>query len=176
MKHTGETGAGDTVNTKKYNVRFSAADVVIILLLIISVASIIIRCVSDSASFGSKTDSCRVEFNAAEVRYTTYDALEAGGDVYLGDELIGRLVEQPAYSPAVLHTSGADGAPIDVHYPENTKIEINGAIECELVATDGGYVTPKGVHIAPGCELTLKFRTVDLTVTVTSLTNISTDK
>ena len=30
MKHTGETGAGDTVNTKKYNVRFSAADVVII--------------------------------------------------------------------------------------------------------------------------------------------------
>ena len=34
MKHTGETGAGDTVNTKKYNVRFSAADVVIILLMI----------------------------------------------------------------------------------------------------------------------------------------------
>ena len=94
MKHTGETGAQDTVNTKKYNVRFSAADVVIILLLIISVASIIIRCVSDSASFGGKTDSCRVEFNAAEVRYTTYDALEAGGDVYLGDELIEQVMTE----------------------------------------------------------------------------------
>lgn len=173
MKRESTGGANDAVNTKKKNIRFGAADVVIILLVIISVASIIIRSVSDSAQFGEKRDECRLEFTASAVRYTTYDALESGGDVYLGDELIGKLVEQPAYSPAVLHTVGDDGAPIDVHYPENTQIDINGTLECALVLTDGGYVTPKGVHIAPGCELTLRFRTVDLTVTVVGMTKIN---
>ena len=64
----------------------------------------------------------------------------------------------------------------DVHYPENTLIDISGIIECDLVSTDGGYVTPDGVHLAPGCTVTLRLRTVDLTVTVTKLAPSGTAK
>lgn len=173
MKYDESTG---TARSEKSKVRFGAADIVIILLLLISVASVVIRSVSDSNVFSCKTDKCRLEFTASEIRYTTYDAIETDTDVYLGDELIGKLSSQPAYSPAVLHTTGDDGAPIDVHYPENTLIDISGIIECDLVSTDGGYVTPDGVHLAPGCTVTLRLRTVDLTVTVTKLAPSGTAK
>ena len=93
MKYDESTG---TARPEKSKVRFGAADVVIILLLLISVASIVIRSVSDSTVFSRKTDKCRLEFTASEIRYTTYDAIETGTDVYLGDELIGKLSSQPA--------------------------------------------------------------------------------
>lgn len=161
---------------KKSNVKFGAMDVVIILLVLVSVASIVIRKVSDSADFRKNTDECRLEFAATEVRYTTFDYLEPETDVYIGNELIGRLAPQPTFSPSVLHTAGADGAPLDVHYPENTYIDISGAVNCYLVPTNGGYVTPGGIHLAPGSVITLKLRTVDITVTVVSLTKTEAKK
>lgn len=169
MKRTDNAGSAEK---KKSNIRFGAADVVIILLVLISVASVVIRSVSDNSSFRSKTDECRLEFVATEVRYTTFDYLEPETDVYIGNELVGRLAAQPTFSPSVLHTAGADGAPIDVHYPENTFIDISGAVSCSLVPTEGGYLTPAGVHLAPGSVITLRLRTVDITVTVTSLTKV----
>lgn len=149
--------------------RFGAADVVIILLIVLAVASIILRSVSDSAIFGSETARCMVEFSAEDIRYTTFDFIETGADVYVGDDLIGRLAAGTVFSPSILHTNGADGAPTDVHYPENTLIDISGTVECELIKTDGGYVTKSGTHIAPGCTLTFKMKTVDLLVTVTGI-------
>ena len=154
---------------RKNKIRFGAADLVIILLVLISVASIVVRSVSDNAAFRSKTENCTVQFLAEEVRYTTFDLLEPGTDVYLDDELIGKLATGVSYSPSVLHASGADGTPIDVHYRENTLIDISGMLECALVSTDGGFVTPGGVHLAPGCVITLKLRTVDLHVTITGV-------
>ncbi len=150
-------------------VRFGATDIAIILLVIISVASIVIRMVSDSASFGKETEECVLQFEAVQVRYTTYDALEAEGDVYIGDRLLGKLSSQITYAPSALHTFDDVGAPVDVHYPENTLIDITGEVECSLVKTEGGYVTADGIHLAPGTEITLKLRTVDLKVTVISL-------
>lgn len=151
--------------------RFGAADVVIILLIVLAVASIILRSVSDSATFGSETAHCTVEFSGTDIRYTTFDFIETGADVYVGDDLIGQLAAGTVFSPSVLHTNGADGAPTDVHYPENTLIDVSGVIDCELIKTDGGYVTKSGTHIAPGCTLTLKMKTVDLLVTVTGISD-----
>lgn len=157
--------------------RFGAADVVIILLLILAVASVILRSVSDSAIFGSETARCTVDFSASDIRYTAFDFMETGADVYVGDDLIGQLSAGAVFSPSVLHTYGADGAPTDVHYPENTLIDISGTIDCELIKTTGGYVTESGTHIAPGCTLTLKMKTVDLFVTITGITDApQTDK
>lgn len=155
----------------KGRARFGAADVVIILLIVLAVASVILRSVSDSAVFGSETAHCTVEFSASDIRYTAFDFIETGADVYVGDDLIGQLSAGAVFSPSVLHTYGADGAPTDVHYPENTLIDISGTIDCELISTAGGYVTSSGTHIAPGCTLTLKMKTVDLFVTVTGISD-----
>ena len=53
MKYDESTG---TARSEKSKVRFGAADIVIILLLLISVASVVIRSVSDSNVFSRKTD------------------------------------------------------------------------------------------------------------------------
>ncbi len=160
-------GIGDGKHAK-----FGAVDVVIILLVGIAVASVILRCMSDITLFASETTRCTVEFSATDIRYTVFDYIETGTDVYVDDDLIGQLSAGAVFSPSVLHTYETDGTPTDVHYPENTLIDISGTIDCRLIKTDGGYVTESGTHIAPGCTLSLKMKTVDLWVTVTGITDV----
>jgi hypothetical protein len=152
---------------KENRIRFGVLDAVILIVVIAVAASMILRYTADSVLFGYKTETYTVTFKASGVRYSSVDVIATESELFVGNgKLLGRFTHSPTVTPMLTYESDNAGNLIACYYPDNTLVDIITEIECELIDKNGSVMTTDGVHIAPGVELEVSTRFVDLTVEI----------
>ncbi len=162
--------AKDSTNQSRR--KFGVVDIVIVVAILAIIISGVLRYTLDEGVFTRNDVTCGVKFRVTSVRYSTYDMLEENEKVFLSDfELLGTL-SSLNITPAVFYAENEAGDIISVHYPENTLVDINGEIVCDLSVNGGRYTAANGTHICPGAVLELHTDAVDLVVVVTEVSVI----
>ena len=149
--------------------KFGVIDVIIIVAILAIIISGVLRYTLDEGVFTRNAVTCGVKFRVTSVRHSTYDMLAENEKVFLSDfELLGTF-SSLNITPAVFYAENEEGEIISVHYPENTLVDINGEILCELSVNGGRYTAANGTHICPGAVLELHTGAVDLVAVVTEV-------
>lgn len=152
--------------------RIGVMDVIIIIAIVAIIFAGVMRYAIDERLFVQNDTACSVSFRVTSVRYSTYDMLEENEEVYLADFESFGTFSSLNLTPAVFYAEDENGQLIPVHYPENTLVDIDGEILCELSSSSGRYTAADGTHICSGAVLELHTDTVDMTVVVTGVTPI----
>ena len=152
--------------------KIGVIDVVIIVAVLAIILTGVLRYALNEGLLTQNDTACSVGFRVTSVRYNTYDMLDENENVFLSDfELLGTL-SSINITPAVFYAENAEGELISVHYPENTLVDIDGEILCELSVNGGRYTAANGTHICAGAVLDLHTDTVDMTVVVTKVNTV----
>ncbi len=150
-------------------VKLGVLDIVIIVALLLSIACIAARgLITPTITLGDG-DICNISFKAEYVRYTTFDMLESGRDVYTpSGELLGVLGDM-SYVPSAFSAEDKNGDMIEVHYPEDTLIDITGTINATLYQSDGRFMLKDGQRLTLGEELVISTGLCDLKLVITEI-------
>lgn len=155
--------------TTKVRCKFGVMDLVIIVAVLAIILTGVFRYTLDKGLFTQNDTACSVGFRVTSVRYNIYDMLDENEKVFLSDFEFFGTISSVNITPAVFYAENEEGELISVHYPENTLVDIDGEILCDLSVNDGRYTAANGTHICAGAVLELHTDTVDMTVVVTKV-------
>lgn len=165
-----------TENTKKLP-RFGALDAFIILVVIVLIVGIFFRYrLLDVLNAQQNLSDYSVSFYVDNLRYTTPDYINVGDVVYFEDSgaELGVITKESdtnqkpyTVAPATETFTDSNGNIIDVHYPNETRVSINGKMICSAqVSETGGILVNGNTYIAPGQTINVKTELVTMTIQV----------
>lgn len=168
-KETRKVKKKDEKNEK--TLKIGVIDVVIVVVLLALIVTSVLRFTAEKGVFVKNTKTYEISFSVKCAPYSVFELIEEGNTVFLdGGNILGDVIGISA-NPAVFYARSGDEI-IKAYYPENTYCDVSGLMTAELVDRDGRLVTPGGDHICAGAEIVLHTRTVDVLVTVTSVTPV----
>ncbi|MBQ7380500.1 MAG: DUF4330 family protein [Clostridia bacterium] len=144
-------------------------DFVVILLVLICLASAIIRIRRvDLFNQGDDLEQHEIYFSVTDISYTSEDALVIGDTFTLSDNktVLGTLQSVDSVLPSTLYVSDIDGNVLSVNYPESTRIDVTGTVLSLGKMTDSGYLLGGTTYIAPGRAYTVQSEHMDFTLKI----------
>lgn len=154
-------------NVKKNAAHFNIIDLVIVIIVLACIAGVVFRHFSTkNVDNGEAPEKAKISFLVNDVRYTSADFFIGGDTVYTEEEGIklGELMKGFTITPAEDYVTDFNGNTVKVNYPENTRIDVRGAILSEGKWRDGSFFIDGNTYIAAGRKL--KVCTAHLTVTL----------
>ncbi len=164
--------------------RFSALDVVIILLVIVAVVGIYFRYnIVDMITNAKDLKQYTVAYTIENVRSSTPDYLNVDDEVYFASngEKLGTLifasdnkvVVKSDYASETLRKP--DGEIIEVFYPDmDTRVKATGSLNCEgRYSSEGRFLVNGSTHIAMGQYVDVKTEYVTVTIRIDNITLVS---
>ena len=158
---------------------FNVIDAVIIILVIAVALGIYSRFnVIETLWAKVESEKYAVSFSVKDIRYTTASYVSVGDKVYFSDngELFGTIMSESenvnalSITPASKHFTDSDGNVVEVFYPNDTRIDVRGRIECiGYYNDDGGFTVDGRKYLAPGQTVDVRTELVTVTITVTSI-------
>ena len=173
-----------TVDSVKKVPRFSALDLVIILLVIVAVVGIYFRTtIIDFISNARDLKEYTVSYTIDNVRYTTPNFISVDDKVYFASsgEQFGVLTTASENMSALDTTLPSEnfttttGEIIEVFYPNNeTRVKAMGRLVCEgRYANDGRFLVNGSTHIAMGQYIDVKTDYVTVTIRIEDIVAVS---
>ncbi|MBR6679975.1 MAG: hypothetical protein IKL59_01810 [Clostridia bacterium] len=165
----------DKIKTEKSKKlpRFGALDAFIILVVIVIIVGVFFRYrLLDVLNAQQNLSDYNVSFSVENVRYTTPDYINIGDVVYFKDSgaELGVITNESenmgafTVAPASEMFTDSNGNMIEVHYPNETRVSINGKMICSAqVSETGGILINGNTYLAPG-------QTVDVTTELVTMT------
>lgn len=165
----------DKIKTEKSKKlpRFGALDAFIILVVIVIIVGVFFRYrLLDVLNAQQNLNDYNVSFSVENVRYTTPDYINIGDVVYFKDSgaELGVITNESenmgafTVAPASEMFTDSNGNMIEVHYPNETRVSINGKMICSAqVSETGGILINGNTYLAPG-------QTVDVTTELVTMT------
>ena len=165
----------DKIKTEKSKKlpRFGALDAFIILVVIVIIVGVFFRYrLLDVLNAQQNLSDYNVSFSVEIVRYTTPDYINIGDVVYFKDSgaELGVITNESenmgafTVAPASEMFTDSNGNMIEVHYPNETRVSINGKMICSAqVSETGGILINGNTYLAPG-------QTVDMTTELVTMT------
>ena len=165
----------DKIKTEKSKKlpRFGALDAFIILVVIVIIVGVFFRYrLLDVLNAQQNLNDYNVSFSVENVRYTTPDYINVGDVVYFKDSgaELGVITNESenmgafTVAPASEMFTDSNGNMIEVHYPNETRVSINGKMICSAqVSETGGILINGNTYLAPG-------QTVDVTTELVTMT------
>ncbi len=128
-------------------------DFVVILLILICVASAVIRVRQiDLFNKNSDLEEYEIYFSVTDIAYLSEDALVIGDTVTLceNEAVLGKLQSIDSVLPSTMYVKDSDGNVLSVNYPESTRIDVTGTVLSLGQMTENGYFLGGTIYIAPG--------------------------
>ena len=165
----------------KSGIRFRALDFVIIILVILVVVGVYFRYnILDMLTGNKNLSEYTVSFEIKDIQYKTENYINVGDKVYYydsGDE-IGTIITASTNSDNALIRTPAiksfvpDGGnqAVEVAYPENTRIDASGRIQCKgSFSEESGFLLGGTDSISPGDVISVKTALVTVDIIVTDI-------
>ena len=176
MKHQNTNQAQKTKSPH----RFRAMDAVIILLVLIAVVGIYFRYnLLDTFSAKQDLEKYTVTFSIENIRYTTPEYFSYGDEVYLADtkDVFGTLINASDDSEIVWRKTPAyetvlneEKQLIDVYYPENTRVTVQGRLLCKgTYSEDGGFLLNGSRYVSAGQTISVQTEMVSVDLLILNI-------
>ena len=159
--------------------RFGALDAFIILVVIVAIVGVFFRYrLLDILTAQQNLSDYTVSFSVDNVRYTTPDYINVGDVVYFKDSgaELGVITNESenmgafTVAPATETFTDSNGNIIDIHYPNETRVSINGKLICSAqVSETGGILINGNTYIAPGQTIDVTTELVTMTIRVNAV-------
>ncbi len=157
--------------------RFGALDAFIILVVIVLIVGIFFRYrLLDVLNAQQNLSDYSVSFSVDNLRYTTPDYINVGDVVYFEDSgaELGVITKESdtnqkpyTVAPATETFTDSNGNIIDVHYPNETRVSINGKMICAAqVSETGGILVNGNTYIVPGQTINVRTELVTMTIQI----------
>ena len=171
----------DKIKTEKSKKlpRFGALDAFIILVVIVIIVGVFFRYrLLDVLNAQQNLNDYNVSFSVENVRYTTPDYINVGDVVYFKDSgaELGVITNESenmgafTVAPASEMFTDSNGNMIEVHYPNETRVSINGKMICSAqVSETGGILINGNTYLAPGQIVDVTTELVTMTIQINNI-------
>ncbi len=146
----------EKIKDKRTSPRFGVMDVVIILLVLVSVVGVYFRYnIIDLISSTKKLQSYTVSYSIENMRSTTTECMDVGDNIYFANdgELLGSFISGSdntglfsSRTPTTRTFTKSNGEIIDVLYPNENRIDVQGRFVCEGRYSDDGSFLVNGTR------------------------------
>ena len=156
--------------------RFNILDAVVILLLAGAAAGIMLRySIAENMGKKSRQQEALIEFVAAEVRESTYDAFVIG-DKFIwkqNGKTVGTLEKRSSRAAeAIIRNSNFEM----VKAANPARFDVTGTLKAYGVFTGDGFMLDGTQYIGPGKEMILQSKNITVTVTITKVTEVKAEE
>lgn len=161
-------------------VKFKALDVVILILILTAVVGVYFRYnILDTLTGSKNLKDYVVSFEINNVQYKTENYINIGDKVYYsnGDEL-GTLIEASDNAKMALipkpttinYLPYGELQAVELTYPENTRIDAQGRIQCKgRYTSESGFLHNGNTPVSVGDRISVKTELVTVEITVTNI-------
>ena len=164
---------------EKKSPRFGVLDAVIILLVVALLVGIYFRSnIMDWVSNQRNVKEYTLTFEVENIRYTTPNYINVGDRVVLydsGDEL-GTIIESGDNSNQALRPTATselfleNGEFIEVFYPEETRVDVQGRILCQgTYSEDDGFLINGSTYLSAGQTVKVRTELVTFEIRILSI-------
>lgn len=171
----------DKIKTEKSKKlpRFGVLDAFIIIVAIVAIVGVFFRYrLLDVITAQQNLTDYSVSFSVDNVRFTTPDYINIGDIVYFEEDgaQLGVITNEAentgafTVAPASEMFTDSNGNIIEVHYPSETRVSINGRLICSAkVSETGGVLVNGSTYIAPGQTINVTTELVTMTIRINTI-------
>lgn len=150
------------------NTRFNLIDFIIVIVVIACIVGTVFRSVIlEKVSFASSRDELKVSFCAENLTEDQCSAIRQGEDLYLGNEVFGKVVSITSSSQNVIVPD--ESGDLFVKAVDNKLFTLVGELTVRCKNTDYGFFFGSDTHIGVGKMLNLKGEKCDISILITKI-------
>lgn len=162
-----------TSNQKTVKHKFNAIDAFIIVIVILCVLGIYFRSqISSWLGFEKDIKEYKMVFVIDKIKYTSSNYLSSGTEVYMNNGVALGILGECSSLPAVEYLSDENGDLVEVNYPQDTYVDVEGFIKCKGVEKEDGFYIGGTYSVAPGTELSVHTEMIDFVFTIVEIVEI----